>query len=169
MYMKKPTNDSRLKSLSEVGLNIVIGFGINFTINSLLFPHFGIPFDWGVYLSIGGLYTVSSIICLYSLRRFFNRLWEKQNIKGSMLETTFNTIIGFIFTYVAGLLILPYFGMTAVTSITFITLVGLVATMIRRFLFRRMFNHFGPNENLYTLLVRARRYNILHRLFGIYD
>src|SRR2546427_2523374 len=105
-------NDTKLKSLSEIGLNIGIGFWINFAINSVLFPNFGIPWNFIDYMQIGGFYTISSVAFMYIFRRLFNFLDKnrKQSMKGSMFETLLNTGIGFIFTYTTGLLILPHYG-----------------------------------------------------------
>lgn len=147
-------NDTRLKSLSEVALNIGVGFAINFMINALTFPHFGIPFDVWVYLQIGGFYTITSLIIQYPIRRLFNRYWANQPVSGSAAETALNFGVGWIMCYGTGLIILPHYGMTHVVDITIINTIGSITTMIRRFLFRRMFNHFGPKENLYTLVQR---------------
>lgn len=146
--------DTKLKSLSEVALNICVGFLINFCINSLTFPYFGIPFDLHVYLLIGGLYTITSLIIQYPVRRAFARISNHQSIKGSIYETILNYVLSWIFTFITGLLVLPIFGMTSTVSITIINTLGSITTMIRRFLFRRLFNHFGEKENLYTLTLR---------------
>ena len=147
-------NDSKLKSLSEALLNIALGFWINFAINSEVFPFFGIPWNFWVYMAIGGFYTISSLSFMYGFRRWFEDHMKKQNRKGSLLESGISTGVGFLFTYVTGLLMLPYFGMHAITAVTFVTVLSLGTTWVRRYLFRRLFSHFGPNENLYTLVLR---------------
>lgn len=147
-------NDSHLKSLSEALLNIAVGFWINFLINAITFPHFGIPFNVWVYLQIGGFYTVTSLIVQYGIRRLFDKFSAIQSIKGSLAETIMNFGVGWIFCYITGLLVLPYYGMTSAISVTIVNTIGSITTMIRRFLFRRLFNRFGKNENLYTLALR---------------
>lgn len=147
-------SDTKLKSISEVALNIGVGFWINFCINATLFPHFGIPFDVIVYMQIGGFYTITSLIIQYPVRRLFNRFQAIQSIKGSMLETVINFVVGWGLCYVTGLIILPMYGMKSTLDVTIVNTVGSITTLIRRFLFRRMFEHFGENENLYTLAQR---------------
>ena len=147
-------NDTKLKSLSECLLNIAVGFWINFAINTTIFPQFGIPFDWGVYLQIGGFYTITSLIIQYPFRRFFNRIWKKQPVSGSLAETAVNFGVGWIFCYATGLIILPHYGMESTLDVTIVNTIGSITTMARRFMFRRVFNHFGPKENLYTLTLR---------------
>lgn len=150
-------NDTKLKSLSEVALNIGVGFWINFCINAMIFPMFGIPFDTGVYMQIGGFYTITSLIIQYPIRRLFNRYWKKQPVSGSLAETALNFGVGWILCWVTGLLVLPMYGMKSSLDVTVVNTIGSITTMIRRFLFRRLFNMFGEKENLYTLTLRLHR------------
>lgn len=151
-------SDTRLKSLSEALLNIGVGFWINFMINALTFPHFGIPFNFWVYMQIGGFYTVTSLVVQYGIRRLFDRFEVIQSIKGSLMETIMNFGVGWVFCYITGLLVLPHYGMTSTISVTVVNTIGSITTMIRRFLFRRLFNRFGKDENLYTLALRVYKY-----------
>jgi hypothetical protein len=63
--------DSRIKSLTEAVCNIIVGYSVNFAANVAILPHFGIPFDWGVYGLIGLLYTGVSLLRSYVIRRLF--------------------------------------------------------------------------------------------------
>ena len=63
---------TRLGSLIEAFMNVLIGFGINFTANLVILPLFGYtPTLWDNF-QIGLLYTVVSIARSYIIRRWFN-------------------------------------------------------------------------------------------------
>lgn len=63
---------TRLGSLIEACINVVIGFGINFAANLVILPLFGYtPSLWDNF-QIGLLYTVVSIARSYIIRRWFN-------------------------------------------------------------------------------------------------
>lgn len=70
-------------SIIESIINVIIGFGINFTANMLLFPLFGWKIDIKQNITLGIIYTLISICRSYILRRLFNRimLWNLKNIK----------------------------------------------------------------------------------------
>ena len=65
-------NQTRLGSLIEACINVVIGFSINFGANLLVFPLFG----WHVTVAdnfiLGGIYTAISVARSYVIRRWFN-------------------------------------------------------------------------------------------------
>lgn len=65
---------SRLGSVAEAVVNVVVGFGVNFTANLLLFPLFGWEMSPSQNLSLGVIYTVISVVRSFALRRLFNRL-----------------------------------------------------------------------------------------------
>ncbi len=74
--------DSRLKSLTESGLNIIPGFGIAFLSNLYILPLYaeGIAkSEWFTMLQIGIWYTIISIVRSYIFRRGFERLGEHEN------------------------------------------------------------------------------------------
>ena len=63
---------TRLGSLIEAFMNVLIGFGINFAANLVILPMFGYtPTLWDNF-QIGLLYTVVSIARSYIIRRWFN-------------------------------------------------------------------------------------------------
>jgi len=65
-------NQSRISSLIESLFNVVIGFGINFTANMLIFPQFGFHITMSANLLMGAIYTAISIARSYVIRRWFN-------------------------------------------------------------------------------------------------
>lgn len=65
-------NQTRLGSLIEAIINVVIGFTINFTANMLIFPLFGFHITARDNLLLGMIYTVISVARSYCVRRWFN-------------------------------------------------------------------------------------------------
>lgn len=63
---------TRLGSLIEAIINVVIGFTINFAANMLIFPLFGFHITPGANLALGMIYTVISVARSYCVRRWFN-------------------------------------------------------------------------------------------------
>lgn len=63
---------TRLGSLIEAVFNVVIGFGINFAANLLIFPLFGWQISAEQNLVLGSIYTAISIARSYAIRRWFN-------------------------------------------------------------------------------------------------
>lgn len=70
-------NQTRLGSLIEAFINVLIGFWINFAANLVILPLFGYTPSLTDNFQIGLLYTVVSIARSYIIRRWFNaRLHE---------------------------------------------------------------------------------------------
>jgi hypothetical protein len=65
-------NQSRLGSLIEACINVLIGFSINFVANLVILPLIGFHITAGQNLFIGVLYTVISVARSYVIRRWFN-------------------------------------------------------------------------------------------------
>ena len=63
---------TRLGSLIEAIINVVIGFTINFAANMLIFPMFGFHITPGANIALGLIYTVISVARSYCVRRWFN-------------------------------------------------------------------------------------------------
>lgn len=63
---------TKLGSLIEAFMNVLIGFSINFTANMLIFPLFGFHITLGDNFVLGLLYTIISIVRSYVIRRWFN-------------------------------------------------------------------------------------------------
>lgn len=62
---------TRLGSLIEVCINILIGFWINFFMNLLIFPFFGFHISLSDNLLMGVIYTGISVARGYVVRRWF--------------------------------------------------------------------------------------------------
>ena len=65
-------NQTRIGSLIEAVVNVLIGFGINFVANLLVLPLFGFYVNAHQAFSIGLIFTVISIARSYAIRRWFN-------------------------------------------------------------------------------------------------
>lgn len=65
-------NQTKLSSLIEALTNIVIGYGINYVANLLIFPLFNMHISLKDNLLMGLIFTVISVVRSYCLRRWFN-------------------------------------------------------------------------------------------------
>lgn len=65
-------NQTRIGSLIESVVNVVIGFSINFTANMFIFPMFGFHITARENFVLGMIYTVISVARSYAIRRWFN-------------------------------------------------------------------------------------------------
>lgn len=65
-------NQTRLGSLIETIINVIIGFSINWTANMFIFPLFGFHISAGANFVLGLIYTIISVIRSYCIRRWFN-------------------------------------------------------------------------------------------------
>jgi len=65
-------NQTKLGSLYEALINIVIGWVINFTANMTIFPLFGWEISVEQNIWLGTIYTVISLVRSYVIRRWFN-------------------------------------------------------------------------------------------------
>lgn len=66
------SRQTRIGSLIEACINVLIGFGINFFANLVILPLIGFHISLGQNLFIGVLYTVISVARSYCIRRWFN-------------------------------------------------------------------------------------------------
>jgi uncharacterized membrane protein (DUF485 family) len=65
-------NQTRIGSLIEALVNVVIGFTINWVANMLILPIFGFNVTGAQAFGIGVFFTVISIARSYVIRRWFN-------------------------------------------------------------------------------------------------
>jgi hypothetical protein len=65
-------NQTRLGSLIEVCINILIGFSINWVANIWILPLYGFNITHGQAFSMGLIFTVISVVRGYAIRRWFN-------------------------------------------------------------------------------------------------
>ncbi len=63
---------TRLGSLIESGMNILIGYGVAIASQVLIFPLFNIHVPLSTNLWIGAWFTLISLIRSYVIRRWFN-------------------------------------------------------------------------------------------------
>lgn len=66
-------SQTRRGSFIEAIINVLIGFGINFTANIFIFPLFGWHISTKQNIVLGVIYTGISIARSYCIRRWFNR------------------------------------------------------------------------------------------------
>lgn len=64
-------------SLIEVGINVVIGFAINYVANLIILPMFGLHVSLSDNFLIGLLYTLVSVARSYVIRRWFDKRIHK--------------------------------------------------------------------------------------------
>ena len=64
---------TKLQSLIESGINILIGYLVALVSQIVIFPFFGISVPLADNLLIGLWFTVISLIRSYVIRRYFNR------------------------------------------------------------------------------------------------
>lgn len=65
---------TKLGSFAEAWANIAVGFTINYIANLLIFPLFGFHISLTANLLMGAIYTATSLVRSYVLRRWFNGL-----------------------------------------------------------------------------------------------
>jgi hypothetical protein len=70
-------NQTRLGSLIEAFVNVLIGFTINYIANLLIFPMYGFHISLMDNLTMGFIYTGISIARSYVIRRWFNQRLHK--------------------------------------------------------------------------------------------
>lgn len=65
-------NQSRVASLAESVMNVLIGYGVALTSQLVIFPMFGIHLPLSDNLAIGAWFTLISLVRSYAIRRWFN-------------------------------------------------------------------------------------------------
>ena len=65
---------SRLMSAAEAVVNVVVGYGMAVATQMAVFPLFGLQTTTGESFLIGAIFTVTSVVRSYTLRRLFERL-----------------------------------------------------------------------------------------------
>ena len=63
---------TRLSSLIEAVINVVIGFVISLAITAVVLPAYGHHVTWSENLQITLIFTFTSILRSYFVRRYFN-------------------------------------------------------------------------------------------------
>lgn len=67
-------SQSKVASMIEAWVNILIGFGISFACNLIILPWFGLAVSSKQAFQIGLIMTVVSLVRSYLLRRWFNAM-----------------------------------------------------------------------------------------------
>lgn len=70
-------NQSRRMSLAEAATNVVVGYALAMAMQIVVFPWFGMHPSLGENLTIGALFTGTSLTRGYALRRLFER-WRRR-------------------------------------------------------------------------------------------
>ena len=70
-------SQSRLMSVVESVVNVVVGYGVAVGTQIVVFPLFGVSLPLADNMLIGVVFTVVSIVRSYALRRLFNR-WARR-------------------------------------------------------------------------------------------
>lgn len=65
-------NQSRVASLAESVMNVLIGYGVALASQIVIFPMFGIHLPLSDNLAIGAWFTLISLVRSYAIRRWFN-------------------------------------------------------------------------------------------------
>jgi hypothetical protein len=76
--MRQKTQTRRHSAL-EALTNVAVGYGVAVTAQIIIFPLYGLVIPLHDNLTMGGIFTVISLIRSYALRRLFNR-WHQ--VKG---------------------------------------------------------------------------------------
>jgi len=63
---------TKIESLIESILNIIVGYGIALAAQIIIFPMFDIHVSHYEHAAIGGLFTLVSLVRSYTIRRLFN-------------------------------------------------------------------------------------------------
>lgn len=63
---------TRLSSFIEAVINVGIGFLVSLVLTAVVMPAYGHHVTWSENLQITGIFTVSSILRSYAVRRWFN-------------------------------------------------------------------------------------------------
>lgn len=74
---------TRLSSLVEAVANTAIGFLISLVVSVLVLPHYGVPANLKTNLEITLIFTVTSVIRSYVLRRYWNARLHNLLTKGN--------------------------------------------------------------------------------------
>jgi len=80
-------NQTRLGSLIEVCINILIGFSINWIANMYILPLYGFAITGGQAFSMGLIFTVISVVRSYVIRRWFDAMLRKASERMARMAT----------------------------------------------------------------------------------
>ncbi|WP_442930193.1 DUF7220 family protein [Mycoplasmopsis arginini] len=79
---------TRLESLIEAAINVVLGYMIALGAQLLIFPWFNIHIPMSSNIAIGIIFTLVSLVRSYALRRFFNWFHSWSSYKVNQARST---------------------------------------------------------------------------------
>lgn len=136
-----------MESIIQTFVGTVFGFLLAF----IIFPMFGVYTDIQTISSITIVFMFVGVFKNFLIRRLFNWIHHKkffvwlsgdQNKYQSLMESSSQTIIGTITSFLLSLLIYPMFGLyIPVIKITGITLVFMITSVLKNFTVRRYFEN----------------------------
>lgn len=69
---------TRAQSLFEIFLNLITGYVVGVLIQVIMFPFYGMHLSLGQNLTLGLIFTASSVIRGYAWRRYWNKKhWQR--------------------------------------------------------------------------------------------
>jgi hypothetical protein len=74
---------SRMMSLVEAVVNVVVGYGVAVATQMIVFPWFGLSLRLEQNLKMGAIFTAVSLLRSFLLRRAFNQLTHAEGKKAS--------------------------------------------------------------------------------------
>jgi hypothetical protein len=77
---------TRIQSLVETVANYVVGFALAWMMNKYVLRFLGFPVSNGQATYLTFLFTAVSVIRSYAVRRFFNWLNARANIKATLIH-----------------------------------------------------------------------------------
>lgn len=76
--LTKAKGQSHAHSWTEAAMNIAVGFAVSVVITALVLPAYGHHVTLSENLQITAIFTVSSLLRSYALRRFFNHITTRE-------------------------------------------------------------------------------------------
>ena len=150
--MSQSTKKSMVESMMQTFIGTVFGFLLAF----IIFPMFGVYTSVQTISGITIVFMFVGIFKNFLIRRFFNWmhhhpekfkfLRKKQRWNQSLIESSSQTIIGTVVSFLLSLIIYPMFGLyIPVIKITGITLVFMVTSVLKNYFIRRYFENVKIN------------------------
>ena len=129
---------SNKKSFVESIIQTFIGTIFGFCMSFVVFPLCGIEVSVQQVSGVTFVFMIIGMLKNYGIRRMFNYFHIVQKKHHSLIESTTQTVIGTIVSFLSSLVIYPMFEIGAtVYDITWITLLFTLFSIIKNYLVRR--------------------------------
>jgi O-antigen/teichoic acid export membrane protein len=129
---------SNKKSFVESIIQTFIGTIFGFCMAFVVFPLCGVEVSVQQVSGITFVFMIIGVFKNYGIRRMFNYFHIAQKKHHSLIESTAQTVIGTIVSFLSSLVIYPMFGIGAtVYDITWITLLFTLFSIVKNYLVRR--------------------------------